>query len=307
MKSQQLFTALMICLLCLTSFYSYDIKYVETKTYTSPDKEPYAIVKMNRKDGRVKVKYFASKNYDGTSVYQRYLNWSSNKNIITVSSGTYMTECDATIARPVGLCIDAGNVVNEGLSDNFDGLIIVYATGGMVASNLKDADLSITYKDGTNKKLDIKNNAWHRAEFLKWAKEEQATVFQTHLFVYKNQLKIGTNGSQKKSSRRFLAVCKDKADNVVHYIINLPDTQLGNYATTLYEGTVKAFNYLQKIEDVSSIIYMINLDPGCQNIFSVFDANGNMKNQTFGEHGVKLYQGDYPITNAANLLAYYYE
>lgn len=288
-----LVSTVLVCFTFIETLAQYDPQYVETKKLEFSG-ETYAIQKIMRKNNKVKVKYFASKNYDGTAVYQRYTSWAANKNIVSVSSGTYMTNCNASYALPVGLCIDNGTIVNEQLSDNLDGLVIVYATGGAVATNLKNGDLSITYSDGTKKIVDIRNSAFQRAEFIKWAKDQEATVFQTHLFVYTNQMKIDQyTSSTTIAPRRFLAVCKE-GNNVLHYIINLPQ------ATTLYNGSVKAFNYLKKHEDVDEITFLINLDTGCQNIFQVSDKNGN-------EVTDMNFKGDTPVSNAANLLVYYYE
>ena len=275
------------------SYSQYDPQYVETKT-VSISGDTYAIEKLMRKDNRIKVKYFAAKDYGGTSVYQKYSNWSSSKKVVAVSSGTYMTDCIASIASPVGLCIDNGVVVNENLSDNLDGLVIVYATGGAVATNLKVGDLSITYQNGTKKTVDIKNNAFQRAEFIKWAKDLSATVFQTHLFVYKDNITISPfNSSSVIAPRRFLAVCRIGGE-IVHYIINLP------FSASLYNGSIKAYNYLKKYEDVTEVTFMINLDPGCQNIYQVYNKNGTISNDS-------NFKGDVSIINAANLLVYYYE
>jgi hypothetical protein len=123
---------------------------------------------------------------------------------------------------------------------------------------------------------------------------EAATVFQTHLLYYKDQLGVGSNGSSQTRERRFLAVCKDEDDNIVHFLINLA----GN--NTLYEGTTKVADYLKRTEDVNSIIFMINLDTGCQNVFQAYDPAGN---PVPGDG----FNGKTPITNASNLVVYYYE
>jgi hypothetical protein len=281
------------------ALFSYDSKLVEVKTLQIDNpklnkKEPYAIVKMSRKGERVKVKYFAAKN--GTLlVGDRFNTWKSNKNIISVSSGTYMNSCTVSQATPVGLCIDAGNEVNRQLTNQLDGLIIVYATGGMVATNLKQGDLTVTYSStGQKKTLDIRNNSFDMTTFMDWAKKEEATVFQAHLFVYKDELRIGTNSSQTAASRRFLAVCKEEDGSIAHYLINLPT------ACTLYDGVIKAKNYLKNVEDVSQIVYMINVDTGCQNIFSVNNSDGSLFNSA-------NFKGELDIMSAANLLCYYYE
>lgn len=285
---------------------NYDPKLVQTKTLklkvlgqSDPNvKEPYAILKMSRKGDRVKVHYFAAKSYDGTSVGLRYNKWSANKNTIAISSGTYMDKCDATIAKPMGLCIDDGNVVNNKLESSYGGIIVVYATGGMVASAIEKGDLNIT-NSKTHAKLTIDvRNQFQKQSFLEWAKEEKATVFQTHLFVYKDSMRIIENPNElvKNAPRRFLAVCKEEDGSVSHYIVNLPT------ASTLYEGVRKAKDYLKNIEDVAQIVFMINLDTGCQNFFNIYNPNGNIKQETNFNGDMKL-----TVNQAANLLAYYFE
>jgi hypothetical protein len=269
----------------------YDPKYVETKTL-KVDGETYAIEKLMRKEGKVKVKYFAYK--DGsTSVYQRYTAWAANRRVIAVSSGTYMTTCNVATAQTVGLCIDNGRLVNNSLSDRMDGLIIVYPTGGLAATNIRDGNLSVRI-NGRDRVLDLRRQ-YDQTEFIDWAKSEQATIFQSHLFVYKNELKITDNGSEparKTAPRRFLAVCQSGTE-YIHYIVNLPA------ASTLYNGTVKALKYLNNLEQVN-VVFMVNLDPGCQDVYKIFDKTGK-------EVKSKNFSGTLDTSQAANLLVYYYE
>jgi hypothetical protein len=284
----KLITCIFLVGISLITKAQYDPKYVETKTLKVAG-ETYAIEKLIRKEERVKVKYFAYK--DGrTSVYQRYTTWAANRNVIAVSSGTYMTTCNVANAQPVGLCIDNGREVNNSLSDKMDGLMIVYPTGGLVATNLKDGNLKVKI-NGKDKVLDLKKQ-YDQTEFIDWAKDEQATVFQSHLFVYQNQLKISDKGSTALAPRRFLAVCQS-GSGVIHYIVNLPA------ASTLYNGTVKALKYLNDMEQVN-VVFMVNLDPGCQDVYKIFDKTGKeVKSSNFS--------GTLDTSQAANLLVYYYE
>lgn len=273
----------------------YDKTLVQISTLTI-ENEPYGIAKFNRRGERVKVKYFACKNYNGESVEKRFLSWSSNKNVIAYSSGTYMTGCYED-ARPVGLCIDAGVLVSEKLEMNkLDGLIIVQATGGVVASNLKEGNLTVTYPDKSRRTFNLRNVSKDLEDFKDWAEQTGATVFQTHLFVYKNQLLITPNASQTAQQRRFLAVCKMPNNEIVHYLINL------STPSSIMKGAEKAFNFLQKNQEISELVFLINLDTGCQNIFKLFDSRGN-------EYNSRIFKGDNAIElkNAANILAYYYE
>jgi hypothetical protein len=83
---------------------------------------------LNKAGQRIKAKYFAAPDI-GKTVYKRYLDWSTRiKNIVLVSSGTYMDECDnAETAKPVGLTIDNGVPVTETLiTKKMDALVIIY-------------------------------------------------------------------------------------------------------------------------------------------------------------------------------------
>lgn len=284
-------TTLFVLFIYHASFAQYDANFVSMSSVPLQN-ELYSTVKMSRKGDHVKVKYFAAKEYNGTSVYERLNSWKRGKKIIAISSGTYMTDCLASIAKPVGLCIDNGNVVNYDLKENLDGLAIVYATGGMVASNLKNGDLTVSGAGG-KKTLDIRN-VFQKQEFIKWAQENSATVFQTHLFFYGNKLTIGSNSSQEKRERRFLAVGKDDSGDVKHYLVNLSG------ANTLYQATLKVSKYLQEYEDVENLIFLINLDTGCQDVFETYKPTGAVEKR-------KGFSGKAPITQATNLIVYYYE
>ncbi|MHA8085391.1 hypothetical protein U8695_07415 [Aquirufa antheringensis] len=284
-------TTLLVLFLYQTSYAQYDANSVSTSS-VSLQNELYSTIKMSRKGDHVKVKYFAAKEYNGTSVYERLNSWKRGKKIIAISSGTYMTECDPDIAIPVGICIDNGKVVNNNLDEKLDGLAIVYATGGMVASNLKNGDLTVSSGNG-KRTLDVRNS-FQRQEFIKWAQENSATVFQTHLFYYGNKLTIGSNSSPNKRERRFLAVGKDDSGDVKHYLVNLSG------ANTLYNATLKVSKYLQEYEDVENLIFLINLDTGCQDVFQTYKPTGAVDAR-------KGFSGKAPITQATNLIVYYYE
>lgn len=271
----------------------YDDSYVSMST-ADINGDQINVVKMSRKDNHIKVKYFACKE-NGKTVSLRFNEWAKNKTIVAYSSGTYMDNCtDPYRANPVGVCFDGGNMVNGKIKEDMDGLVIVYATGGAVASNLKEGNLNVKESaSGKNYNLNLRK-PMDFMSFKNWAGMEDATVFQTHLLYYRDQPGVGTNGSAATRERRFLAVCKDEDDNVVHCLVNLA----GN--NTLYDATMKVADYLKRTADMNNIIFMINLDTGCQDVFQAFDANGNRVSG-------KGYNGGTNISNASNLLVYYYE
>jgi hypothetical protein len=275
------------------------IDYLYTPSYSSDlvnisiTDDEVVTVNMSRKGGLIKAKYFAATDYNGNNVYQRYREWSQGKNIICVTSGTYMDNCDSyTKNTPVGLTIDNGVLVNKTFLNKFDGLVIVYGTGGIVVSNLEEENLSMMC-NGAYTKFNLKSS-YDRSQFITCASNVDATVFQTHLLVYKDDYKIYWNSNSAKAARRFLSVGKDYNGEIRHIIVQLPNE------ISLFESTKKVYEILTDLEDMQEIIFMINLDTGCQNIFILYDSQGNLMETP------KL-TGTVSISEAANLLVYYYD
>jgi hypothetical protein len=287
-------SALVLIILCASLAFpaafaqwtNYDPQFV-VRSSVLHNNEMYKAVYMRRSasGNKIKVKYFGARDENGTSVANRFATWCVGKNIICLSSGGYMDNTQT----PVGLCIDNGTIVNRTIKD-YDGLIIVYATGGMVASNLDNADLTLQGPDiPAGKKFDVRNSAMDRQLFLNWCESQFATVFQTHLLAFKDQLEI-KNVIQTPRERRFLAVGKE-GNEVVHAIVHSPSP------TSLYEGSRRTLEFLNSYKNME-VIFMINLDPGDQDVFFLLDENGKVDNTI---------QGTRSLADAANLLVYYYE
>jgi hypothetical protein len=266
----------------------YDPGFIEISSVKYKE-EQFNVIYMKRDGNRVKAKYFAAADYNGNNVYQRYQKWMPGKNLILVSSGTYMNYDGV----PVGLTIDNGVVVNKALTKDFDALVIVSANGGITVANLKDGDLKLKGEGAdTAKKYDLRKSAWDLQAFIKWAEANEATVFQSHLLVYKNKMDIAfLNPSPAVAPRRFLAVGKDEKGKTVHAII-----QSSVYAT-LYDGTKKSLDFLNNFKDMD-VSYMINLDTGDQDVFMLYEKDGSYNRMIKGEKDLKT---------AINLLAYYFQ
>ncbi len=257
-----------------------DVSSVQHKSIT------YDVVTMKRKSEKIKAKYFGAR-INGISVSDRYKEWAKTKNIVCYTSAGYMDNSRTT----VGLTIDAGVLVNATL-EPFDGLVIVYETGGVVLSNLDEANLTVVGNPvPQGKKLDIRNSTTDLELFIEWAKNQRATVFQTHLLVHRNKLAIAPNAPTPPRERRFLAVGTVRGE-LVHAIVNS-----GSSNATLYEASKRTLEFLQSFRTMN-VMFMINLDPGAQDVFQLYD-----------EHGVKspFIQGPIPLEKAANILAYYFE
>lgn len=268
----------------------YDRDYVEVSNVEYKG-EKYSVVYMQRSGERVRAKYFAAKDYYGNSVHERYKNWkNTNPGVILVSSGTYWNGQGI----PEGLTIDNGVMVNGSLIHNkMDALTIVFATGGIVVSDLKEGNLKISGGGvNPNRKFDLRENSKDLYDFKKWAKSQEATVFQTHLLVYGNELKISSYNSDKTPrERRFLIVGKNEDGDIIHTIVHRPD-----YAT-LYQSSKKTKEFLNDYAEME-VIFMINIDVGNQDIFELknWDCSTN-----------KTIKGQKKMSEAANLLVYYFK
>ena len=255
-------TALIFAFICFFSLHGsaqncYLDDYVEISSVKG-DTDTYDVVAMRRSGDRIRAKYFAARDYNGKSVHERYKLWSkSNPNVVLISSGTYMNDYGV----PVGLTIDNGIVVNESLKyDEMDALVIIYATGGVVVSNLKKGGL---YIKALKKTLNIRKSSLDLDAFIEWAKANEATVFQTHLLAYDNEVTINSKkSSTKQRERRFLAVGKNEDGEIIHSIVFNPEK------TSLYNGSEKVKEFLNEFKDIE-IIFMINLDTGMQNVFGI--------------------------------------
>ncbi|MFM7021131.1 MAG: hypothetical protein ACKOXC_10065 [Aquirufa sp.] len=263
------------------------------------DGNPYGIIKLYMKNERIKVKYFASKDESGIPIMERFNDWAFSKKLVLVSSGTYYyypnkNNRNKNTVLPVGICVDNGKVINKSTEANLGGLAMVYASGKIQVENLKNNSITIRQRNGSTTSLNLAD-PFDKNLFFKWAEDVRATVFQTHLFAYKNQLLIGQNANNYKDYRRFLAVCTTSSGELVHYIINLP------FNSTILEGSSKAIDYLKNIENVKDIAFIINLDTGAQNtLFSYHPKTGTpLPNPNFS--------GTKTLKDAINLIAYYYE
>lgn len=262
---------------------AYSAEHVDVSSYSYQGKS-YQTITLNRTKGRVKAKYFAYK--DGnSSVYERYNKWKNGRNIIMVSSGTYM---DKNSPRPEGLTIDNGIPINRDLNA-YDAFVIVYATGGIVVADLKTQNVNMTC-NSAEKSYNLKNT-YDKAKFIECAQQVEATTFQTHLLVFKDQLKIYNNSSPTARERRFLAACK-YGNELYHVVVHVKE------AVSLKSGTEDVFNFLKKNREFDEVVFMINLDTGMQDVFTVYDPNGAP---------YKDIKGAVSITEAVNLLVYYYE
>lgn len=272
---------------------TYDEDLVEMSTAIF-QKDHFHMISMDVSSHRVKVKYFAAMDpYNKKTVAQRFQSWRKGKKIIAVSSGTYMSSCIAPLAKPIGVCIDNGVIVNQFLEPKLGGMIVVQPSGKIESFKWNEQTYTIQYED-YQKVLSLKKSL-DKSTFIEWAKATESTIFQTHLLVHQNKLNTSECTSKEcllKASRRFLAVCIDAQGHEIHQLIHLSKPY------TLYGATSKVYHFLKDYKEVKEIKMMVNLDTGCQDVFDFYQADGTKEKQI---------QGQFKESDAVNLLVYYYE
>ena len=266
--------------------YNSDLVSFGKKTYAGTS---FYVVKFKRKGERIKVKYFAKK-LNGKSIQERYDAWSKNQKVIMYSSGAYMSESfDASTAGIVGLTLDNGIIINRNVVFNrLSALVVTYPNGTIEIKNINDGRLTF---DGGGSPITYDFSKFNDvSRFIDWASESKLTVFQTHLLAHNKKMMVHSNGSYSQASRRFLVSGQDSRGSEFYFIVHRPD------AITLYDGAKSVFDYLNN--NRYTVNSMINLDTGAQDVFQFFSVSGNVSG---------VLQGGTHISNARNLMAFYYE
>ena len=234
---------------------------------------------MSRKKGSIQAKYFAfrEQNRLGTqTVYNRYVDWKRNKNIVAVCSGAFSTELPGRNNRnavTVGLTVDNGRIVNRNIEHSMDGLVIVYATGGIVVSDIENKNLKIG-----NKYISVIDD---KLELLDWAVSENATIFQTQLLVYNNTLRISRAGRTNERERRFLALVNSRKEGLFHVIFDVP------YNTYLFNAAKDLFYYLRDDKGME-VVALLNLDTGAYNVMELYQDGGQKDREITGITDIKV-------------------
>jgi hypothetical protein len=172
------------------------------------DKSRYSLVQLNRKNQKVKAKYF-----DGPNVFERYMKWKSGRNIILAMNGAYTDDCVAyRNPNPVGLTVNNGICLNRSVTEKLGGVVFIYPNGGITACDVK----------GEWGPYDI-SSSWDRIRLIEKCMEDDITIFQTHLLIYKDSILISSDSDlDKKRERRFLVACS-KNGEIYHVVVNLLD------------------------------------------------------------------------------------
>jgi hypothetical protein len=208
--------------------------------------------------------------------------------LVTVSAFSNSWNFDAI---PVGLCLDDGYVVNRVLSENMDGMVVVYNSGEIIVADL-GKQVSIKTDSGTVA-LSVKYSYLDRYKFLKWGQDNKLTLFQTQL-VYSAERELNFTNLRygQKRERRFLAICK-KGNISHHVIVDAPDQLELNLSAYYAKATLEYGGF-----EVSSIL---NLETGGRNILYVYNG-AYLKDIAPNRRSEEA-----KIEKSTNLLVYYKE
>lgn len=246
---------------------------------------------FNRSSKRVKAKFFAFKQ-DGQSVYQRYEKWRDGKTVLLMSNGSYGSGWSNS-GVPHGLTVDHGNVVNRTVSNQMDGLIIVSPDGGIRCYDLDRSDLQLPSLGFD--RLDIRRSVADRVKLLNWATTEQVTMFQSHLLVHNNQIRVGNNGSRNEARRRVLMLVRDESNELYQVVFYFKGKGF-----TLYDCAHSILKYYQRQR--YDVLAMINLDTGGYDVLSSGKDIRTCKNELITGSISRSF-----ATSLTNLLAFHYE
>ncbi len=231
----------------------------------------------------MKSTYFAHGN-----VSTQYQQWASrHKKIPVLATTGGFTNIHR---KPEGLTIENGQIVNAVLMPDRDGLVIVHKGGGISVVNLERTTIKLSL--GTQTVLTIENplqSLIAYSKLLHWCSDHKATLFQTQLLAYSNDLLIDVAKAKGQlRERRLLALIRDaKTSELHHVVLDIPTPH--NLAIIAKD----IFNLLKSRE--KNVEALLNLDVGSYNILQVFNEQGKV---------LAVPQGPVGITKATNLIVY---
>lgn len=168
------------------------------------------------------------------------------------------------LKQPEGLTIQDGTMINAVLQPNRHGLVIMDPQHGMIAFNLKEAEMKLP--DGTSL-LNPMNDLTAYAQFIDWCARQKATVFQTQLVVHNNRLLIDPEKAVKRfRERRLLALVSNDAGSRHHVLINITEPHM------LAPLSAEIFSLLGERE--LQVDALLNLDVGLYDILDIYDEKG---------------------------------
>jgi hypothetical protein len=290
MKLLHLLLIVSICFFTKTGLSQSDGSYFGGKYKISTKNKngnEYKLYDFSRSGGQIKAKYFA------TNAYKQYQQWKLGKEILLIMPGAFSTSFDPKKAKPVGLTVDNGVLINRNIDNIMDGMVIVYngggQQGGIAVVDLDEKAVKVQKRYGTGDYANYypRTSSIDRDNFIKWGENQRVTLFQTQLVYSKDKSNNFSNlYSGKKRERRFLALCY-KNSQLHHVVIDVPEYEYLNLA---------AKNTKEVLEnDGFRVWYIMNFDTGGYDILHAYN----------GYYLEQIKTAKMSIKEATNLLIYY--
>jgi hypothetical protein len=228
------------------------------------------------------MKYFAVR---ANSEYQK---WQVDKDVLLVTTGAFSSEWTDR-AKPIGLCVDEGRVLNRSPRKEMDALVIE-KKGALTVVDLDNERMQI---DWEGEKLSVNprdGSLINRVKFLHLAEASGWTVFQSQLLAGPNRNEAGLDLDYGNAAERRMLALASKAGHDYRIIVDLPQ------AEKLHRAAQIASQQLAKAG--FTLHYLVNLDTGDRNLLYVKRDDELQK--------VSQVESNYAdIAAATNLLVFY--
>lgn len=217
------------------------------------------------------------------SVSAEFLSWRARTraHLVAVTTGGYTNSAN----RPEGLTAQNGYIVNPVLMPDRDGLVVVDPKGGILVANLQLNEFILPQLATP---LSLRKSVVSLMAFIEWLRDNQATVFQTHLLSFGDNILIDPRRAPNQlRERRILMLTRDVHRVIYHVLVDIRESISLSHLTQELYAMAK-----QRHQTVEA---MLNLDVGSFDILEVYD-----------ERGLRLTAplGQVPLRNATNLLVY---
>lgn len=177
---------------------------------------------------------------------------------LLVTNANYFEE-NATEFTPTGLTVSNGLLLNKNISDELDGLVVLYK-GQLKVFNLKSDKVGIDLKT-----FNLSDTRSFQA-FMEFCSLNKCSVFQTHLLAHRNSnLVCPTTASKRSAFRKTLVILEDESELQTHVLY-----QLNNRVYSLFELT----SHLLKLNESKNVTAIINFDTGAVDFLKVYSEPG---------------------------------